>query len=200
MRGTKDQNTTAASAMMAIGSHASVPAAQYYEIAKQHLQANGGKGVVVKERETPDQWRAWLAYFAHLDDETSPRGKKALTFRSMRNGATVPAEWPIQFDLSAPSWALVEPNEDLPSPQRRRELAAMLRAVVAGWDISADGRKTRPPDVREAPSPELKAQAIAYHEARLAELAEAGPPAVNTPDMASYLAGMRAQDAEDLAS
>lgn len=88
------------------------------------------------------------------------------------------------------------------SPEHMRVLRSFKDLRAELWPDGAPGArgKAAAPDARNAATPDLKAQAIAYHEARLAELAEAGPPAVNTPDMASYLAGMRAQDAEDLAS
>ena len=85
--------------------------------------------------------------------------------------------------------------------EHRRVLRSFkdLRAEI--WPDGAPGaRGKRLRRTRATRHPDLKAQAIAYHEARLAETRQARPPAVNTPDMASYLAGMRAQDAEDLAS
>lgn len=162
--------------------HASVGAANYYELAKAHIRTSGRLvgdvrvGFVVKERETPAQWRAWLAYFAWLDDETVPRGRKAETFRSMRNGATVPTEWPLEFDLSAPNPPLYIPDPPV-SPARRKELADRLRGIVAGWESPGAPTYRGAPDARHvldartAPTPELRAQAVAYHEKRLAELA-----------------------------
>jgi hypothetical protein len=162
--------------------HASVAAASYYELAIAHVRANGGQGVVVSERGAPAQWRAWLAYFAWLDDETLPRGKKARTFRSMTNGTTVPTAWPLEFDLSAPpapAWEFDELEEKLPTPERRRELANMLRALVANVTLG------------EARAPTWRDMTPKTAEARLSELRDkyAGAPAqVNTPEMAAYLA------------
>jgi hypothetical protein len=178
--------------------HDSVPAAKYCELAIAHVRANGGKGVVVEERGTPAPWRAWLAYFAHLDDQTWPRGKKVQTFRSMRNGATVPTEWPYQFDLSAPPAPMFEPDAPV-SPARRRALADRLRALVASWDTPRAGTAWRAPDARHvldartAPTPELKAQAVAYHEQRLAELAKAYAAADAATDEAQHRPSKRGE-------
>jgi hypothetical protein len=186
MRGTKDQNTTAAS-VIPIGAHASVAPASYYELAKQHLRANGGKGVVVKEREAPEQWRAWLAYFAYLDGQTVPRGKKAVTFQSLTNGATVPSEWPLEFDLSAPPAPVRAPPSPPISSERRKQLADMLRGIVA--DIQ----------LREGRAPTWRNMTAAQAEGRLEKLADEYtriPPTVSTQVMEKYLTDARGEPIE----
>jgi hypothetical protein len=80
----------------------------FYELAKAHVAAHGGEWFVADKHKTPQQWRAWIAYFAWLDDQTTPRGRKAPTFGTLEK-LTVPTEWPIGFDASAPPAPLPEP-------------------------------------------------------------------------------------------
>ena len=104
----------------------------FYELAKAHVATHGGEWFVIdrKKAEQRQQWRAWIAYAAWLDDQTIPRGKKAATWRSLER-ITVPTAWPIDFDASAPPAPLAEPCEEPLTPERRRALAAMLRQAVA---------------------------------------------------------------------
>jgi hypothetical protein len=163
-----------------IGPHAEVAPDRYDEIARQHVAANGGQGVVIDPRKTPRQWRAWLAYFAWLDGQ-APRGRKAPTMRLLRNGATVPTEWPLGFDLNAPAAPLFDPDDtdfDRNAPlERRREIGAQLRQAVAGFAMP--GRRQPPPDARYAPTPSFEAEAVAYNQARLEEAASLPPVALS---------------------
>jgi hypothetical protein len=87
------------------------------------------------------------------------------------------------------------------SPEHMRVLKGLKDLRAELWPADApDARgKAAAPDARRAATPELKARAVAYHEAKLAELAKAPPPQVNTLDMANYLADMRASESADLA-
>jgi hypothetical protein len=87
-------------------------------------------------------------------------------------------------------------REPRPSPQRRRELADMLRQVAANF-APFDARKGPAPDAREAETPEARDVAVAYHEQRLAELAKAAPVQPSTPALTAYLAAMREEGAAD---
>jgi hypothetical protein len=121
----------------------------YAELAIAHIRAHGGERVVLsgtrEQGHKPAQWRAWIAYFAWLDGQTVPRGRKAATHASRRQ-ITVPAEWPREFDASAPPPQSLPPSEPSAAPERRRELANMLRRVMADIELA----EKRPPtfDVR----------------------------------------------------
>lgn len=172
MRRIRDLSTTGDSG----APFAVVSAADYVKLAIAHIQTRGqmdaeGKrwGFVVREREQPAQWRAWIAYA----DVLSP--VMGRTWRALK-ALTVPTPWPIEFDLSAPNPPLHIPDPPV-SPARRKELANMLRALVADWDTPGAPTWRGAPDARHvldartAPTPELRAQAVAYHEKRLDELA-----------------------------
>jgi hypothetical protein len=157
-------------ASMSYAPHTVVSAVDYAKLAIAHVQANGGVGVALTERGQPSQWRAWIAYA----DALSPRMGR--TWRALKT-ITVPTAWPIEFDLSAPETPFeLERDEQPVSLRRRKELADRLRALVADWEApkspgwqAPDARHVL--DARTAPTPELRAQAVAYHEKRLAELA-----------------------------
>jgi hypothetical protein len=165
-----------------IGAHASIPPAKFYELAAQHVRANGGEGFVVRQREEGPQWRAWLAYFAWLDDQTFPRGKKASTFRSLRNGMTVPTAWPLEFDLRAPPAPLVDPSERMASPEQRRWVAKSLKDLGAALAAKA------------APDPRPKPFTLPVDEGKPLY---AGKAPVSTPGLAKYLEGMAPQEGFD---
>lgn len=140
----------------------------FYELAKAHVASHGGEWFVVDRTNAAQrqQWRAWIAYAAWLDDQTVPRGKAA-TWRSLEK-LTVPTAWPLEFDASAPPAPLPEPREELPSPERRRELAAMLRQAVAHLGMPEEPRRMG----LERPRSPGEAEAARRHfEARLPELA-----------------------------
>jgi hypothetical protein len=151
----------------------------FYELAKAHVAAHGGEWFIVdrESAEQRQQWRAWIAYAAWLDDQTTPRGNKAVTWRSLEN-LTVPTAWPLEFDASAPPAPLPEPREELPTPERRRALAAMLRQAVAHLAMPEEPRRIG----FESPRSPGEAEAARRHfEARLPELAAeyaANPPKI----------------------
>lgn len=152
----------------------------FFELARAHVAGHGGEWFVVDKRQALSQWRTWIAYFAWLDDQTTPRGHKASTFRTLEK-LTVPTEWPIDFDVSAPPAQLPEPREEMPSPERRRQLAKMLLEVVAGFAPSETPRAKPKPFT--APVNEEKPLF-------------ADRPVVNTAALANYLADMRAKQDE----
>jgi hypothetical protein len=128
-----------------------------------------------------------MAYFAWLDDQTWPRGHKAATFGALKQ-ITVPTEWPLDFDASAPPAPLPDPPPPYVSLERRRELANMLRAVVADIQL----KEQRSPTWRNmTPDQAVK---------RLDEIADEyarTPPAVNTKKMGEYLDSMTETSREE---
>ena len=158
----------------------------FYDLAKAHVETHGGAWFVADKRQTPQQWRAWIAYFAWLDDQTSPRGRKAMAFRALEK-LTVPSEWPLEFDASAPPAPLMEAGERPISPERRKQLADMLRAIVAEHEL------------REQRAPQWRNMTPAQAEDRLEKLAEEYariPPAVSTQVMEKYLTDVRGEPIE----
>jgi hypothetical protein len=155
----------------------------FYDLAKAHVATQGGEWLVIdsKNPAQAQQRRAWLAYFAWLDEQTSPKGKKAATFRMLEK-FTVPAEWPLDFDANAPPAPLPEPASPPISPERRKQLADMLRSVVAEHEL----REQRAPNWRDM-TPAQAEDRLAERTATYAKT----PPPVNTSDMAKYLEGMR---------
>lgn len=175
------------------GPHAQVSAAEYPQAAIAWIRASGGSGVVVGREAKPRQWCAWMAYFGGHTVEIVDKNGRRRTINRGRSCAglkaiTVPTEWPLEFDLSAPAWTGGDEAWESPGLGRRRELADAMRALVASSGLGL-ARRARPPDVREAPTPEAQASARAFHEARLAELAKA-PPARASAELAAELAGM----------
>jgi hypothetical protein len=149
----------------------------FYDLARAHVAAHGGRWFIVDRRQTPQQWRAWMAYFAWLDDQPIPRGRKVTSFRGL-DAVTVPAEWPLDFDASAPPAPPPEPREEPISPARRKQLADMLRGIV----VNADPRERRAPTFRDMTAPQA--------EDRITKLTAdyaAAPPQVVTPAMREYL-------------
>jgi hypothetical protein len=140
----------------------------FYELAKAHVANHGGEWFVVDRTnaEQRQQWRAWIGYAAWLDDQTWPRGHKAATWRSLEK-LTVPTVWPLEFDASAPPAPLPEPREELPTPERRRALAAMLRQAVAHMGMPEEPRRI---GFERARSPAEAEAARQHFEARLPEL------------------------------
>jgi hypothetical protein len=174
---------------MAGGPPTMIDAGSFESRAKAHVAPHGGKWVVIERMNAAQaqQRRAWLTYFAWLDDQTSPRGKKFAAFSRLER-LTVPTSWPIEFDASAPAAPPRRASEEEPSSERRHELAEMLRAAVRGASPEHDARRARAADARDA--------AVAHHGARLEELqAEyaTSPPVVATPEMDDYLARMRGE-------
>lgn len=162
----------------------------FYDLARAHVAAHGGKWFVADRRSTPQQWRAWMAYFAWLDDQPVPRGRKATAFRGL-DAVTVPSEWPLDFDASAPPAPPPEPRQEPISLERRKQLADMLRAAVA----KAEPREQRAPTFRDMTAPQA--------EDRLTELAAdyaGAPPQVVTPAMREYLGRWIEPEAIDDAS
>jgi hypothetical protein len=158
----------------------------FYDLAKAHVEAHGGAWFVVDKRQTPQQWRAWIAYFAWLDGQTIPCGRKATAFGALEK-LTVPTEWPLWFDAGAPPSPLPDQREEMPSPDRRKRLAQMLHGVVA--DIQ----------LREGRAPTWRNMTASQAEDRLGKLSadySRTAPAVSTPDMAKYLTGMREEPIE----
>jgi hypothetical protein len=150
----------------------------FFELAKAHVAGHGGEWFMVDKRQAPEQWRAWIAYFAWLDDQTMPRGHKLSTFRTLEK-LTVPTAWPLEFDVSAPP-APPEPREEMPTLERRRELGARLSQLVAAWGAEPRHRGRDARDAAPAGGPK--------------DYSRDPPPQVSTPGLANYLAEMRGGD------
>ncbi len=78
-----------------------VSASNWTDRAVAYVKAHGGEGFVIRAFDTPHagqttpaQWVAWLAYLTRL-------GVKTVFMREHRL-ATVPTEWPEEFDPAAP--------------------------------------------------------------------------------------------------
>jgi hypothetical protein len=149
--------------------HPRVQPGSYYELATAHIRAHGGEGIVIErdKAEQRQQWRAWIAYFAWLDDQTTPRGHKVATFQSLKK-LTAPTAWPIEFDASAPPAPLPERPEQPLTPERRRALAAILRQAVAHLGMPEEPRRI---GFERSRSPGEAEAARRHFEARLPELA-----------------------------
>jgi hypothetical protein len=157
----------------------------FFELAKAHVATHGGEWVVI-ERKNPaqaQQWRAWIAYFAWLDDQ-APKGRKAVVFRALER-ITVPAPWPLDFDASAPPAPPPEPAPPPISLERRQQLAEMLRNIAANPSLgkSRNGWKNLG-DLREAYAARPQPFALPVGEAKPLF---ADKPMVATQDMAAYL-------------
>jgi len=177
-----------------------INAANYEAQAKAHAKANGGVGFVIrafegekgsiqsKQLATPAQWSAWMAYF---DAKGIPS-----KFARKRGMTTVPAEWPHQFDgqwvIETPP-PLQPPRTEYVSPERRKQLAAMLRGSVA-----ASAPVAATPDLKRPRSPQEAEISRRHHEERLAKFTAeyaAKPPAMGDA-LAKQLAAIRREQAK----
>jgi hypothetical protein len=137
---------------------------------------------------TPAQWTAWMAYF-------QAKGIKH-AFAKQRGMTTVPAEWPHQFDgqwvIETPP-PLSPPRTEYVSPERRKQLAAMLRGSVA-----ASAPVAATPGLERSRSPQEAEISRRHHEERLAKLTAeyaAKPPAMGDA-LAKQLAAIRREQAK----
>ena len=148
----------------------------FYELAQAHVETHGGQWFVIYKHAAPQQWRAWMAYFAWLDDQTPLDGRKAEVFDRL-DAITAPTAWPVEFDASAPPTQPSPPSGSSPSPslERRRELTGMLSNIIAraSLDKPRKSRWMKLDDLRDAYT--------------------AHAP-VKTPELARYLDGMRVQE------
>ncbi len=112
----------------------------YVEKAMGWIRFNGGEGVVIRkgdgpngwrhkaERPTDAQWRAWMGYWARL-------GVPCL-FADHHGVATVPTEWPEDFDPETPPsdryWAppLVPSSGRNYNPDLIRLFRGLFRGIV----------------------------------------------------------------------
>jgi len=138
----------------------------FFALAKAHVAVHGGEWFVV-ERENGaqrQQWRAWMAYFAWIDDQETPRGRKAIAFGKLE-AIAVPTAWPIEFDASAPPSPSPEPMRPILTMEHRRELADMLRKAVPH-----EPEPERSPGFERPRSPSEAEVSRRYHEGRLEAL------------------------------
>ena len=144
--------------------------------------------IATKLAATPAQWTAWMAYFEAKRIKFSFARKRGMT--------TVPAEWPHQFDgqwvIETPP-PLQPPRTEYVSPERRKQLAAMLRASVA-----ASAPVAATPDLKRPRSPQEAEISRRHHEERLAKFTAeyaAKPPAMGDA-LAKQLAAIRREQAK----
>lgn len=103
------------------------------------------------KRPTPAQWRAWMEYFADRRIKT--------TFARQHGIVTVPAEWPEDFDFTAPlSDRLWTPLAPLPadraaSVEERRENVKRFNALSERTfkPLPNDHRRRAPADHLASP-------------------------------------------------
>lgn len=105
----------------------------YADIAVRFMA--GREGFVIRSQEpsdnrqpTPAQWRAWLEYFSDRKVKT--------TFMRQHGVATVPTEWPEDFDMTAPLsdrlWTPLPPMgaERAPTIDERRANVQRLNGML----------------------------------------------------------------------
>ena len=90
----------------------------FYDLAKAHVETHGGAWFVADKHETPQQWRAWVAYGAWLDGQTTPRGRKACNVGLSRkaDGSVRMAAWIRRKRLAADVGGCPSPREEMPRP------------------------------------------------------------------------------------
>ena len=111
-----------------------------------------------------------------------------MTFSKLEK-LTAPTEWPAEFDASALPPPTPEPREEMPSPERRKQLAAMLRAIVADMALT----ESRAPTWRNM----TPAQANDRLGRLRGEYAEDPTVEPTTPEMSAYLERMREEEVAD---
>lgn len=125
--------TTTTPEQIAATESLAITAANYAERAQAFIRARGGVGFVIRApgcregRATPAQWHAWTEYLARIGVKT--------TFMRQHGVATVPSEWPEQFDMTAPSsdplWAPTqEPAKDSLTVEQRHANVARFRRML----------------------------------------------------------------------
>jgi hypothetical protein len=119
---------------------------------------------------TPAQWRAWVEYFSGINLKT--------TFMRREGRASVPTEWPEDFDPTAPLsdrlWLPLPPqvHSDEHCAAMRARIGGLFRGLSASLD-KPDPQRRRPAirDSREVADPTERAQVEALHLARARQLA-----------------------------
>jgi len=119
-----------------------VTSSSYGALAKGYIEGRGGTGFLIAPKQqalqgggftakTIDEWGAWMAYFMKIGRQTK--------FMEDKGYATVPAQWPHQFDVNQ------NPDTDYAEAEAYRKrlhqrIAAESRQVPAGprlkstWD------------------------------------------------------------------
>lgn len=132
-----------------------------------HARRHGGQCVVIERNNGAQrqQWRAWIAYFAWLDD--CDGGHKAAVFAKL-DKITPPTAWPVEFDASAPASPPPERSPEPVTRDRRRALANGMRGIMG--HVKPSGRPAPTPDARFAPTPEAGAEIADHWQDRLEKL------------------------------
>ena len=100
----------------------------WVRLAQQGVRNRGGEGFVIyapgHPAATPAPWHAWLTWMDQHGIRTA--------FARVIGIATVPTQWPEEFDLGAPpsDRSLTAPKPVYIGPERRKEMADMLRGIL----------------------------------------------------------------------
>lgn len=129
-----------------------VTATSYGALAKGYMEGRGGSGFLISPKQqampgggftakTIDEWGAWMAYFTKIGRQTK--------FMEDKGYATVPAQWPHQFDLNqnpdtdygeAEAYrkrlhkTIAEQNRHAPIPGKLKSTWAVMKAKAPIWE------------------------------------------------------------------
>lgn len=129
-----------------------VTATSYGALAKGYMEGRGGSGFLISPKQqalpgggftakTIDEWGAWMAYFMKIGRQTK--------FMEDKGYATVPAQWPHQFDVNqnpdtdygeAEAYrkrlqkTIAEQNRNAPIPGRLKSTWAEMRKTHPIWE------------------------------------------------------------------
>jgi hypothetical protein len=153
-----------------------INAENYVERAQAFIRANRGEGVALRSSDAPPdartkslpvtnaQFWSWIEYFARIGVKTKSSRKSGVM--------TVPAEWPEDFDASAPASLRtyiappsVEPTDKRIPPIAWQSLIDQFPKSVEKWSAINDSA-----DARDHDDPATRAAIVAHHERRLADL------------------------------
>ncbi len=130
-----------------------VDSSNFVRMAQAAIRAQGGQGFVIRNEapknggaSTPAEWHAWMVYF---EDHGIPT-----RFMRVHGVATVPKQWPEDFDLtretSERGWRFPPPPAYDPTMKTR--VAALFRDLARSIDPRPDprGRRRQPQTPQEA--------------------------------------------------
>ena len=130
-----------------------VDSSNFVRMAQAAIRAQGGQGFVIRNEapkdggaSTPAEWHAWLIYF---EDHGVPT-----KFMRVHGVATVPKQWPEDFDLTRETsdrgWRFPPPPAYDPTMKTR--VAALFRDLARSVDPGPDprGRRRQPQTPPEA--------------------------------------------------
>ena len=129
-----------------------VTSSSYGALSKGYIEGRGGSGFLIAPKQqalsgggftakTIDEWGAWMAYFMKIGRQTK--------FMEDKGYATVPAQWPHQFDLNqnpdtdygeAEAYrkrlqkTISEQNRHAPIPGKLKSTWAAMKAKAPIWE------------------------------------------------------------------